>query len=274
MKTTNNKKQIIIITISALLLFVVTGLVVFLVITKNHQKSTVDSNGQETSFGQAGRLLGDNLTLQIPKDLGISRQPTSPAPETPAQNPSPAPSPTQSPFFKDGIMIVNKKHPLPEGYNPGENAEAVAQLNSLITTARNSGIDLIFSWSGFRSYSYQANLFNSYVARSGVAEAETYSARPGYSEHQTGLAFDLISSSGNLYRVDDQNYDYNTDWVAQNAHRFGFIIRYRDEWQGITGYLGEPWHLRYLGVDLASHVFASNLPLENYLGVEGGDYIR
>ena len=186
--------------------------------------------------------------------------------------PTPTPYNTTTPFTINDIIIVNKKHPLPQSYSPGENPEASAQLRALITAGRAAGVDIIFSWSGFRSYDTQANLFNSYAAEFGVANAETFSARPGYSEHQTGLAFDLISSSGQLYRVSDNTYDYNTDWVAQNAAEFGFIVRYRSDWQSITGFIGEPWHLRYLGVDLAKQVFASNLPLETFLKFEGGDY--
>ncbi|MDR1033297.1 MAG: M15 family metallopeptidase [Bifidobacteriaceae bacterium] len=175
-------------------------------------------------------------------------------------------------FETDGVIVVNKKHPVPESYAPYENPEAVEHLKELIAEAQNSGIDLDYSWSGFRSYDTQAGLFNSYAASSGVEAAETFSARPGYSEHQTGLAFDLKASSGALYRIDDASYDYNTDWVAQHAADFGFIIRYREEWQDTTGYIGEPWHLRYLGADLANKVYEANEPLETYLGVEGGNY--
>jgi D-alanyl-D-alanine carboxypeptidase len=131
---------------------------------------------------------------------------------------------------------------------------------------------VINSWSGFRSFNTQASLYNQYVAQSGQADADTFSARPGYSEHQSGLAFDLKDSSGDLYRIDDKTYNYATDWVAQNAHRFGFIVRYLDAWQSITGYHGEPWHLRYIGLDNATKVFDQNVPLETYLNVSGGDY--
>ena len=175
-------------------------------------------------------------------------------------------------FYKDGILVVNKKHGLPADYSPSENPEAVAHLKELIAAGQANGIDLIYSWSGFRSYSTQAQLYNSYVAQDGVAVADTYSARPGFSEHQTGLAFDLKDHTGNLYRIGDSSYDPTSDWVALNAHQYGFIVRYFDSTQGITGYVGEPWHLRYLGVDLAAKVYQSNLTLEEYLDVPGGDY--
>jgi hypothetical protein len=180
---------------------------------------------------------------------------------------------TTEPFYKDGILVVNKKHGLPASYAPGENAEAVGQLRALIAAGQAAGVDLIYSWSGYRSYATQKSLYDSYVAQDGVAVADTYSARPGFSEHQTGLVFDLKNSAGGLYQAGDESYNPATDWVAQNAHRFGFIVRYFDAKQAITGYAGEPWHLRYLGVSVATAVFNSGLALEEYLGVEGGGYL-
>lgn len=184
------------------------------------------------------------------------------------------PQTASAPFMKDGVIVVNKKHPLPENYAPGEDFEARTAADKLVDAGIAAGVNLIHSYSSFRSYSTQAGLFNSYSAQSGVAVAETYSARPGYSEHQTGLAFDLKSSGGGLYRISDNSYNYQTDWVSVHAAEYGFIVRYRDEWQSITGYMGEPWHLRYLGVDLAQKVADSGKTLEEYLGVDGGDYVR
>ncbi|MCL1929710.1 M15 family metallopeptidase [Candidatus Saccharibacteria bacterium] len=176
-------------------------------------------------------------------------------------------------FYKDGVLVVNKKHGLPSDYSPGENEEALASLKNLIAAGRAAGVDLINSWSGFRSYETQALLYSSYVAQDGVALVDTYSARPGFSEHQTGLAFDLKDSTGDLYRIGDSTYDPATDWVALHAHEYGFIVRYFDATQAITGYGGEPWHLRYLGIDLAGAVYNSGLTLEEYLGVPGGGYV-
>jgi LAS superfamily LD-carboxypeptidase LdcB len=105
-----------------------------------------------------------------------------------------------------------------------------------------------------------------------VNVAETFSMRAGYSEHQTGLAFDLKHNSGKLYRNNDKTYDHKTDFIYQHAHEFGFIVRYRADWQEITGIKSEPWHLRYLGVELAAAVFSADVPLETFLDVEGGDY--
>lgn len=113
--------------------------------------------------------------------------------------------------------------------------------------------------SGYRSYDYQTSLYNNYVAIDGEDAANRYSAKPGYSEHQTGLAFDI----GEL------NYQFGETpagiWLAQHAHEYGFIIRYPQGKENVTGYMYEPWHVRYLG-DQASSVYASGLTLEEYLG--------
>ena len=104
-------------------------------------------------------------------------------------------------------------------------------------------------------------LYNNYVSISGKEKADTYSARPGHSEHQTGLAFDVGSI--------DNNYG-NTSagkWLANNCHKFGFIIRYPIGKQNITGYQYEPWHIRYLGNPLATNVYNSGLCLEEYFGI-------
>lgn len=157
-----------------------------------------------------------------------------------------------------GILIVNKKYSLPANYNPGVNPTASAALKQLQQAAANAGhnIPLI---SGFRSYSRQQTLYNNYVARDGQALADTYSARPGHSEHQTGLAFDV----GKL----DNNYGSTPagTWLKENCHKYGFIIRYPKGKESITGYQYEPWHIRYLGVEYATKIMNQNITLEEYL---------
>jgi D-alanyl-D-alanine carboxypeptidase len=182
------------------------------------------------------------------------------------------PATATEPFTKDNVIVVNKKHPLPQDYAPGENAEAAAAAHQFVAAAQAAGVDVLQdNWSSYRSYTYQAGLYNNYVNQSGQAAADTYSARPGYSEHQTGLAFDLKDSTGQLYRNGDDSYDSSNDWLAQHCAEYGFILRYKDAWQGITGYVGEPWHFRYLGKDLAQKVTDSGKTLEEYLSVDGGE---
>ena len=126
--------------------------------------------------------------------------------------------------------------------------------------AANEGISLWVA-SGFRSYDTQNWLYNNYVAMDGKAAADTYSARPGHSEHQTGLAFDL-----NIV-ADYFAFTQEGVWLANNCWKYGFIIRYPAGKDGVTGYKYEPWHVRYLGTDLAKSVYESGLTLEEYLGI-------
>lgn len=176
------------------------------------------------------------------------------------------PETVTEPFYVDGIMVVNKKHPLPANYAYGEDPEASAAIHQLIADMQALGYDISNSYSGYRSYETQNGLYWSYVASYGQAEADTFSARPGYSEHQTGLAYDLMHSSGALVTNQPE-----ADWIAQNAHRYGFIVRYQEGKEDITGYVAEQWHLRYIGDD-AIKIYESGLTLEEYLGIEGGDY--
>ncbi len=160
--------------------------------------------------------------------------------------------------YINGILIVNKKYSLPSTYNPGVNATANAALKQLQQGASNAGHSIPLL-SGFRSYTRQQELYNNYVARDGVALADTYSARPGHSEHQSGLAFDV----GKL----DNNYGNTAagTWLKENCHKYGFIIRYPKGKESITGYQYEPWHIRYVGVDHATKIMQQNITLEEYL---------
>lgn len=159
-----------------------------------------------------------------------------------------------------GILIANKTYALPSTYNPGVDPTANAALKKMFAAAKSDGLNL-FVQSGFRSYATQKRIYNNYVSRDGVAEADRYSARPGHSEHQTGLAFDInkidLSFEGTPEAI----------WLAKNCHKYGFIIRYPKGKESITGYMYEPWHIRYLGVKTATAVYNSGLCLEEYLGI-------
>ncbi|MDO5100417.1 MAG: M15 family metallopeptidase [Eubacteriales bacterium] len=168
-------------------------------------------------------------------------------------------------------VVVNKKHALAPDYAPGEDPTAQAAVMQVISTMQQQGYDVSNSYSGFRSYETQAWLYQSYVDRDGQAAADTYSARPGYSEHQTGLAYDLLNSSGALLGTGAGD-QAAVNWLASHAHEYGFIVRYQAGKEGITGYMAEAWHLRYLGVADATAVYNSGQTLEEYLGVAGGGY--
>ncbi|MDB6184319.1 LD-carboxypeptidase LdcB/DacB, partial [Streptococcus vestibularis] len=166
----------------------------------------------------------------------------------------------------DDIIIVNKKHGLSKDYNPGENPTAKAAFVRLRDDMINQGLNVGRSYSGFRSYNYQKTLYDNYVSRDGQAAADRYSARPGYSEHQTGLVFDLTDKSGNL--LEDSRA---SQWLKDNAHNYGFIVRFQAGKEASTGYMPEAWHIRYVGKE-AKDIHDSGLSLEEYFGIQGGDY--
>ncbi|MFN3866619.1 MAG: D-alanyl-D-alanine carboxypeptidase family protein [Demequina sp.] len=179
------------------------------------------------------------------------------------------------------LVVVNKQRPLvPAGYVPPDlvsvrgvpggsghrlRREAAEQLAAMHRAAAAQGMSFSVA-SSYRSRGYQANLFASYVSRHGVASAETFSARPSHSEHQTGLAVDVSSGTCRLRGC------FGTTavgrWVAQHGHTYGFIIRYPQGKTHVTGYIYEPWHLRYVGVELASYMLRQGVTtLEEQFGL-------
>ncbi len=135
--------------------------------------------------------------------------------------------------YFDGILIVNKTYPLPADYAPGVDDEAQKAFDKMQADAADLGLNIYIS-SGFRSYDYQAGLYQRYVDRDGKAAADRYSARPGHSEHQTGLAFDLNTITDEFKDTDEGK------WVAANCYKYGFIIRYPADKEDVTGYMYEP----------------------------------
>ena len=164
------------------------------------------------------------------------------------------------------IVVANKKHPMAANYNPGENPTAKAAFLQLRNDMIAKGYNVGYAYSGFRSYDYQKVLYQNYVNKDGQAAADRYSARPGYSEHQTGLVFDLTDKAGNL--LEDT---VASNWLKNNAYRYGFVVRYQPGKEASTGYMPEAWHIRYIGKE-ADEVYHSGLSLEEYYGFEGGDY--
>lgn len=173
--------------------------------------------------------------------------------------------------YIDGYLIVNKTYSLPSSYGTSLTSTTKNAFNKMQAAAKLDGINIYIA-SGFRSYQTQNRLYNNYVARDGKAKADTYSARPGHSEHQSGLAFDICS-----HDLDGQdacinsNFD-NTDqakWLAQNAYKYGFILRYPKGKTNETGYKYESWHFRYVGTDLSTKLYNNGdwLTMEYYFGI-------
>lgn len=148
--------------------------------------------------------------------------------------------------------------------------EASDALTTMFNAAEEDDI-ILYARSGYRSYNTQISLYNNYKEAHGEEAADRFSARPGASEHQTGLAMDVTSESAGYELTEDFRDTEEGAWVRENAHKFGFIIRYPEDMEDITGYMFEPWHLRYLGEEVATDVYESGLTYEEYIKESGID---
>lgn len=176
----------------------------------------------------------------------------------------------EKPLYVDGILVVNKDYGLPRNYETDtgrEDSEAMEAFKEMKEAARKDGI-IINIRSGYRSYYTQVDLYNSYVRRDGKAAADRYSARPGFSEHQTGLVLDI--TTGNTSRSIGTWFDDTpqAEWLYENAYKYGFILRYPQGKEDITGYMYESWHYRYIGKEHSKKFNMNNLTLEEYLGLK------
>ena len=171
--------------------------------------------------------------------------------------------------MSDGYLIIcNKYHKLKDNYVPdlvslsgygGGQMERVAaeHFKEMSNAAKKEGIK-IYNVSGYRSFNTQKSLYNNYVNRDGKEKADTYSARAGTSEHQTGLATDINSVSSSFENTSAFK------WLKTNAYKYGFILRYPKGKEFITGYMYEPWHFRYVGEDVAKVIYEKDITYEEY----------
>ncbi len=207
-----------------------------------------------------------------PEPEPIPEPEPEPAPE-PEPEPEPEPDPAPAPaveagvtyeggfYYIDGILLVNKSYPLPDSYAPGGlTSETLSAFYRMQAAAASEGISL-FVKSGYRSYIDQKIIYRDYSARDGAAAADRYSARPGHSEHQTGMAMDLNSLDFSFADTPEGI------WLAAHCAEYGFIIRYPAGCEDKTGYVYEPWHVRYVGEELARKITDSGLCLEEYYGI-------
>ncbi len=172
------------------------------------------------------------------------------------------------PTYIDGVLIANKKYPLPKDFDPGEDPEALAALDQMATAAKKVGFELV-AFSGYRSYEYQTQLYANYANRDGKEAADRYSARPGHSEHQTGLAFDIgEKGQEDLWLTEEFGESPAGKWLVENARNYGFILRFPKGKEDMTGFMYESWHFRYVGKELAEKIYKTGLSLEEYLGIE------
>lgn len=217
--------------------------------------STKDENGQS--------LSGENIGVDMEGEIDFTNASLDTNPDS-------------------NTVLVNKELPLPEDYVPSDlvvpnvlynfnyfdekkqmRKEAAKALEELFLAASNEGLEL-YAISGYRSYKRQYEIFTNNVKKRGLDHTTKYSAVPGYSEHQTGLAMD-VSTKAMKYRLEASFANTSEGiWLRENCHRFGYIIRYPEGKSEITGYSYEPWHIRYVGISLATYLYEKNLTLEEY----------
>jgi len=175
------------------------------------------------------------------------------------------------------LVLVNKHYYLDENYIPKDlvqldykytsginvfaDKEAIEAFELMSTDANAIGLN-IKTISAYRSYEYQKKLYEGYLLNDAQEIVDTYSARAGHSEHQTGLAFDVYNIE-KPYTNFGETKEY--EWLKINAHKYGFIIRYTSDNSYITGYKDEPWHIRYVGVNNATYIYENNITLEEYI---------
>lgn len=217
-------------------------------------------------------------------EVVVTPTPSSIPTETPVVEPSiePTVEPTTKPLdhgsFNSLYVIMNKVHSFSSSDIPSDlvlpdvsttqgglylREEASTALESMFESAMNDGIYLRLG-SAYRAYDTQATIYNNYVASDGELEANRYSAKPGESEHQTGLAVDISDDTMSAWlssRFKDTNEGI---WLSENSYKYGFILRYPEGKEDVTGYIFEPWHFRYIGIDEAQKIYESGKTLEEY----------
>lgn len=214
----------------------------------------------------------------MPEDFPFPKTTQGPAAQRPSES--------GSMLDEGGILcLVNRENKASASYEPGDlvvpkvptrkknmedkikiREEAARALEEMFAAAKREEKHILYAVSGYRSYGIQQILFSGKVEEVGRERAMRTVAPPGTSEHQLGLVMDIQSS--NFHQLNEAFADTDEGkWVAENAHRFGFIIRYEKEWRDITGYAYEPWHLRYLGRAHAGALHALNIPYEQYYDI-------
>lgn len=221
-----------------------------------------DKDGKTTSSDPSSTLSSSEISSAAPSSSSSQVQPSSVVPSSSSSSSkvsSTAPVNTTpiQPKYVDGVLIVNKTYPVPKDFGNGITPETQAAFNEMKAAAKQDGISL---WivSGYRSWDRQNTLYTNYSKASGKAQADRFSARPGHSEHQTGLALDLNNASSSFVGTKE------AEWIANNCYKYGFIVRYGKDKEQYTGFKYEPWHVRYLGKDLAKKVYDSGKCLEEY----------
>ena len=159
-------------------------------------------------------------------------------------------------FVPSNLVQIDSQYGI-DGYLQDEAYEAYKQMAN---DAKSNGLSLWIA-SPYRSYKSQYRIYNRYLENDPVEVVDTYSARPGYSDHQTGLTADIVSPGYDFDNFEDSN---EFEWLQENAYKYGFILRYSKDKTDITGYMYESWHYRYVGVDVATYIFNNNITFDEY----------
>ncbi|WP_165843801.1 M15 family metallopeptidase [Planococcus halotolerans] len=238
---------------------------------------TGDSTQQQPAEEQIADVQEEGIVIpeekedEVEEDLPVTPEPEEEVVEEEAKDATVYPESIElpeEPTVVNGILLANKQNPLPSDYAPGVNPEAQSAFDAMRAEALKSNIDLT-AFSTFRDFARQKQLYEGYVAKDGQEKADRYSARPGFSEHQTGLAFDIGESGAEQHWAAASFGDTEAGkWVAENAHRFGFILRYPEGKEQLTGYMHESWHFRYVGKEVAKEIYDEKITLEEYLEQE------
>jgi D-alanyl-D-alanine carboxypeptidase len=256
-------------------------------------KQSAGEEGAVESGGEIQGEIGAGVETPTEESSDATIKPTDePISNESESEPEPEAGDGQADKTEDGLAViaqpesitalVNKQNKLPEDYSPSDlvypdvrfifdekvekrklRQEAAEALEEMFTAAENDSTPLA-GVSAYRSHATQKSLFERYVKRDGLEKARTYSAFPGTSEHETGLAIDISGSDGKCAAADCFAGTKEAIWLEEHAHEFGFIIRYMKGKEAITGYQYEPWHLRYVGKELAGELKASGETLEEY----------
>lgn len=236
----------------------------------NSQQPVVESEAEEqiADVQEEDVVIPEEKEEEVEEELPVIPEPDEEAVEEEVKDATVYPESIElpdEPTVIDGILLANKQNPLPSDYAPGVNPDAQDAFGAMRAEALKSNIDLT-AFSTFRDFARQKELYEGYVAKDGQEKADRYSARPGFSEHQTGLAFDIGESGAEQHWAAASFGDTEAGkWVADNAHRFGFILRYPEGKEQLTGYMHESWHFRYIGKEAAKEIYDADITLEEYL---------
>ncbi len=270
----------ILISVSSILLLLVGGVFIYNSRINDLEQQSI---GQLVNSYEIEKAPDEELESET-EDVAVAEPETPPAQTTPKPQPEPAASSGWPVVYtleqaNSLTVVVNKKHKLPSNYAPtlvsvagGQmRPEAADPMQKLLDAASAAGASMNII-SSYRSYNTQVSTYQYWVDTQGQVQADRESARPGHSEHQTGLTADLGNPDGTCRLLACFGSGAAGSWLANNAHKYGFIIRYPQNKESLTGYIYEPWHIRYLGTDIATAVYNSGLTLDQYYGIEAGNY--